>query len=152
MKALRILGLTAFLAAMFGGGMIFQKLGVPMMQNTTYLVLQEPLLLEVLEPEAQQRDYHMLPAGTALYKDYAFPEGHSRYIVYVNIKAQVATKTVVSDKPNFTVPLWGEPVRPEDLPLLLANTPVSKEDLVRILKARKMTREDLAQIVREWKD
>ena len=152
MNAPRILGFTALLAAMFGAGMIFQKLGVPMMQKTSYLVLQEPLLLEVLEPEAQQRDYHMLPAGTALYKDYSFPEGHTRYIVYVNVKAQVATKTVVSEKPNFTAPLWGEPVRQEDLSLLLAGTPVSKEDLVRILKARKMTREDLAQIVREWKE
>lgn len=122
------------------------------MQKTTYQELQEPLLLEVYASGAQQRDYHMLPAGTALYKDYSFPEGHTRYIVYVNIKAQVAMKTVVDDRPNLTVPLWAEPVRTEDLPLLLANTPVSKEDLVRILKARKMTREDLAQIVREWQD
>jgi len=123
-----------------------------MMKKTTYLELQEPLLLTVWQPDAQQRDYHMLPAGTALYEDYSFPEGHTRYIVYLNIKAQVAMKTVVDDRPNLTVPLWGEPVRPEDLPLLLAQTPVTKEDLVRILKARKMTREDLAQIVREWQD
>lgn len=152
MNAPRLLGFAAILLAVFGGGMVFQEMGIPMMQKTTYLELQEPLLLEVLAPEAQQRDYHMLPAGTALYKDYSFPEGHTRYIVYVNIKAPIATKAVSSDKPNFTAPLWGEPVRPEDLPILLANTPVSKEDLVRILKARKMTREDLAQIVREWQD
>ncbi|WP_312486790.1 hypothetical protein [Massilia timonae] len=152
MNGLRLLGFAGMLAAMFASGMAFQKLGAPMMQNPTHLELQEPLLLEVLTPEAQQRAYHMLPAGTALYKDYAFPEGHIRYIVYVNIKAPVATRTVVSDKPNFTAPLWGEPVRPEDLPMLLANTPVSKADLVRILKARKMTREELAQIVREWQD
>ncbi len=152
MNARRILGFTALLATMFGGGMLFQEYGVSMMQKTTYQELQEPLLLEVYEPEAQQRDYHILPAGTALYKDYSFPEGHTRYIVYVNIKAPVAMRTVVDERPNLTVPLWGEPVGREDLPRLLADTPVSKEDLVRILKARKMTREDLAQIVREWKD
>lgn len=152
MNVLRYLGFAALLTTAVGGGMIFQKFGVPMMKKTTYLELQEPLLLEVLDPEAQQRNFHMLPAGTALYKDYGFPEGHTRYIVYVNIKAKFAAKEIVSDKPNFIAPLWAEPVKPDDLPKLIADTPISKDDLVRILKARKMTREDLAQLVREWQD
>jgi hypothetical protein len=137
---------------MFGAGMLFQKFGVPMMKKTTYLQIQEPLLLEVHEPEAQQRDFHMLPAGTPLYHEYSFPEGHTTYRVYINIKANFAAKEIVSDKPNLIDPIWAYPVKPEDLPKLIANTPVSKDDLVRILKARKMTREDLAQIVREWTD
>jgi hypothetical protein len=149
---LRYTGLAALLAFMFGCGMLFQTYGVPMMKTTTYLQLQEPLLLEVLEPGAQQRDFHMLPAGTALYHDYGFPEGHTRYIVYVNIKAKIAAKEVVSDKPNFIAPIWAEPVKARDLPKLMADTPISKDDLVRILKARAVTREDLAQIVREWTD
>jgi hypothetical protein len=149
---IRYLGFAALLTAVFGGGMLFQKFGVPMLKKTTYLELQEPLLLEVLKPDAQQRDFHMLPAGTALYEDYGFPEGHTRYIVYINIKARFASKEIVSDKPNFIAPLWAEPVKPQDLPKLISDTPISKDDLVRILKARKMTREDLAHIVREWKD
>ena len=152
MKMLRYTGLAALLAAVFGCGMLFQTFGVPMMKKTTYLQLEEPLLLEVLEPGAQQRDFHMLPAGTALYYDYGFPEGHTRYAVYVNIKAKIAAKEVVSDKPNFIAPIWAEPVKAQDLPKLMADTPISKDDLVRILKARQVTREDLAQIVREWKE
>lgn len=123
-----------------------------MTQTTSYLKLQEPLLLEVLEPEAQQQNFHMLPAGTALYHDYDFPEGHTRYIVYINIKAKIAAEQVVSDKPNFVAPLWAEPVKTQDVAKLMTNTPISKDDLVRILKTREVTRSDLAQIVREWTD
>jgi len=152
MKVSRCVGFALVLALTFGAGMIFQTFGLPAMKKTTYLELQEPLLLEVLEPGAQQQDFHMLPAGSALYPDYTFPEGHTRYIVYINIKAQIAAREIVSDKPNFIAPLWAEPVATRDLPALMANTPVSKKDLVRILKARAVTREDLAQIVREWSE
>jgi hypothetical protein len=136
----------------FGGGMLFQTFGVIMTKKTRYLELQEPLLLHVLEPGAQRRDFHILPAGTALYEDYGFPEGHTRYKVYINIKADFAAKEITSDKPNFIAPIWANPVQPEDLAKLISDTPIAKDDLVRILKARKMTREDLAQIVREWHD
>jgi hypothetical protein len=132
--------------------MLFQKFGVPMMSKTTYLKLQEPLLLEVQEPGSEQRNFHMLPAGAALYKDYDFPEGFTRYVVYINIKAEFAAEKIISDKPNLIDPIWAYPVQSEDLRKLIADTPVTKDDLVRILKARKMTREDLAQIVREWRD
>lgn len=152
MKLLRIVGLAALFAVVFGAGMLFQKFGVPMMKKTSYLVTQEPLLLEVHEPDAQQRDFHMLPAGTPMYHEYSFPEGHTTYRVYVNIKGSFASKEVISDKTNLIDPIWAYPVSPDDLPKLIANTPISKEDLLRILKARKMTREDLAQIVREWRD
>lgn len=119
------------------------------MSKTKYLKLQEPLLIEA---EGKAQDFHILPAGTALYKDYDAPEGFTRYRIYINIKAEFAAEEVVSDKPNLIDPIWGHPVQRDDLPYLLANTPVSKDDLVRILKARKMTREDLAQIVRDWRD
>ena len=119
------------------------------MSKTTYLKLQEPLLLE---SEGKSQDFHVLPTGTALYKDRDFAEGFTRYIVYVNIKSEFAAEEIVSDKPNLIDPIWGHPVQRDDLPFLMANTPVSKDDLVRILKARKMTREDLAQIVRDWKE
>jgi hypothetical protein len=148
-KVLRFLGLAALLAAVFASGMLSQKFGVPMMSKTKYLKLQEPLLIE---SEGKARDFHVLPIGTALYKDYDAPEGFTRYRIYINIKTEFAAEEIVSDKPNLIDPIWGHPVRRDDLPYLLANTPVSKDDLVRILKARKMSREDLAQIVREWRD
>jgi hypothetical protein len=143
------LGSAVLLAAAFGAGMLFQQMGVTAMSKTTYLELQEPLLLHA---GGDLKNFHMLPAGTALYEEYRFPEGHTQYRVYVNIKSDFLAKQIVSDKPSFTAPIWAYPVEPKDIPKLVADTPVTKEDLVRILKARKVTREELAQIVREWRD
>lgn len=119
------------------------------MSKTSYFRLEEPLLLQA---DGDLKNFHMLPAGTALYQDQSFAEGHTRYIVYVNIKGAIATERVESDKPNLVDPIWAYPVQRDDVSTLIADTPVSREDLVRILKARKMTREELAQIVREWQD
>lgn len=149
MKNFRYLFVSAALVVIFFGGVLFQKFGVPAMSKTTYLKLQEPILVNA---EGELKNFHMLPAGTALYKDYSFPEGHTRYIVYLNIKGSFAAEKVESDKPNLIDPIWGYPVQRDDLAELMAGTPISKDDLVRILKARKMTREELAQIVREWRD
>ena len=149
MRNRNYLVLSSQIAAAFLCGMLFQKFGVPAMSKTTYLKLEEPLLLE---SEGKSQDFHVLPAGTALYVDRSFPEGFTRYIAYINIKGDFAAKKIVSDKMNLVDPIWAHPVQRSDLPFLMANTPVTKNDLVRILKARKMTREELAQIVREWKE
>ncbi len=137
------------IAVAFLSGALSYKFGAMTMSKTTYLKLKEPLLLE---SEGKSQDFHVLPAGTALYKDRDFPEGFTRYIIYLNIKSDFAAEEIVSDKPNLIDPIWGHAVRRDDLPFLMATTPVTKADLERILKARKMTREELAQIVRDWKE
>lgn len=140
-----LLGLAV--AGAFAVGATTQKSGVLNMSNTEYLKLSEPLLLSA-EDEATY--FHMLPVGTPMYKDYSFPEGHTRYVVYINVKDQFLAEKVVSDKINLIDPIWGETVKKDDLKQLVGETPISKDDLVRILKARKITREELAQLVREW--
>lgn len=87
-----------------------------------------------------------------MYKDASLPEGHTRYIVYVNVKDEAALEKIESDKARLIDPIWGYPVQPEDITVLVAETPVLKIELVRIRKARKMTREELAQIMRESRD
>ena len=119
------------------------------MPNTEYLKLSEPLLLNA---EGERKYFHMLPVGTAMYKDHSFPEGHTRYIVYVNVKGEFKNEKVESEKRNLIDPIWGETVKKDDLKILMGEMPISKDDLVRILKARKLTREELAQIVREWQE
>lgn len=113
-KTLRFIGLAGLLALVFGCGMAFQRFGVPMLKKSTYFQLQEPLQLEVLEPGARPHDLHLLPVGTPLYFDHAFPEGHTRYIVYVNIKAKLAAKKIISDERNLIAPIWAEPVTAGD--------------------------------------
>jgi hypothetical protein len=145
----RIAVTTALVGGAFFAGGWAQKNGALLMSNTEYLKLSEPLLLSV---EGIDRNFHILPAGTPLYKDQAFAEGHSRYIVYVNIKGEFAAEPITSDKKNLIDPIWAYTVPKDDVTELLAETPISKDELSRILKARRMTREDLAQILREWKE
>jgi len=149
MMPLRKVGIAAAVISAFLLGSFLQKVGAFQMSGTKYLKTAEPLLLA---SNVEGKYFHMLPAGTAMYEDYSFPEGHTRYIVYVNFKGALAAEIVESDKPNLKSPIWAYPVEKDDVQKLLAEAPISKDDLVRILKARKITREELAQIVREWRE
>jgi hypothetical protein len=149
MKRLRVVGIAIALISAFLLGSVLQKIGALQMSGTKYLKTTEPLLLTA---GGEAKYFHMLPAGTAIYKDHSFPEGHTRYIVYVNFKGAFAANAIESDKPNLIDPIWAYTIEKDDVQKLLAETPISKDDLVRILKARKITREELAQIVREWRE
>jgi hypothetical protein len=140
---------ATLLVGIFFAGFFFHAIQDRIIAHTTYFKLEQPLLIEA---EGEAGNFHVLPAGTPMYKDASLPEGHTRYIVYVNVKGGPALQKVESDEAQLIDPVWGYPVRPEDVPAPVAETPVSKDELVRILKARKMTREELAQIVREWRD
>jgi hypothetical protein len=129
--------------------MAFQKNGDSIMSKTIYLKTTEPMLLGT---EGQVQDFHVLPAGAALYKFKEFPEGHTTYLAYINIKGPFAAERIEANEANLIDPMWAMRVRPEEVAVLVQNTPISKDDLTRILKARKVTRDDLAQLVRDWKD
>lgn len=140
----------AVVALMFFGFFAFSnniKHGDLAMKKTSYIKTTEPLFLSAGK---NFQYFHILPVGAALYKFETFPEGHTTYIAYINIKGSFSHEIVESE---YSVdPMWASVIRPEDVQILLDKTPVSKDDLIRILKARKMTRDDLAQIVRDWKD
>lgn len=119
------------------------------MPGTDFLRTTEPLLLNA---GGETKYFHLLPTGTAMYEDGSFPEGHTRYVVYVNIKGDFAHEKVHSDKVKYTSPIWAYTVKPDDVKKLMDDTPISRDDLVRILKARNITREELVQILREWED
>src|SRR5690606_24726964 len=67
---------------------------------------KEPLLIE--GPNGDE-NYYVLPLGTTLYHDKSFPEGHDRYVVYLNHKGARAHDEVPM-KPeyggSFIDPLW----------------------------------------------
>lgn len=150
MKTYRPLLLCAVTAVLsFALGMVFQKNGDSIMSKTIYLKTAEPMLLGT---DGQVQDFHVLPAGAALYKFKDFPEGHTTYLAYINIKGPFAAERIEANEANLIDPMWAMRVRPEEVAVLLQNTPISKDDLTRILKARKVTRDDLAQLVRDWKD
>lgn len=149
MKVLRYLVLILAVAISLITGSLLERHGVLNMAGTHYLKTTEPLLLNT---EGEAKYYHLLPAGTALYKDATFPEGHTRYIAYINIKGAFGSESIDSPKTNLVEPIWAYTIKPEEVKTLMADTPISKDDLVKILKARNITREELVQILREWEE
>lgn len=149
-KKIAAVGVFSLALISIGLGAVLENFGVFDMAKTThYIRTTEPLLLNA---GGETKFFNVLPFGTPLFKHLSFSEGHTTYIVYLNIKGDFASEPLVTDKVNFVDPIWAEKIQKEDVSKLMAETPVSKDDLVRILKARKMTRDDLAQIVRDWKD
>lgn len=137
------------LVAAFMAGSFIQKYGVLRLGGTTYVKTLEPLLLNA---GGEHKYHYMLPPNTPMYKDFAFPEGHTRYVVYVNVKDRFASESVESEKTDLIDPVWAYTIAKDEVPKLMTSTPISKGDLIRILKAREVTREDLAKIAREWSE
>lgn len=115
------------------------------MKSKHAIATKEPLLIE----GESNKYFSLLPAGTVLYHDKSWPEGHETVHVYFHFKGNMAFDKA---DPNVIAPLWLRTVDRDELMKLLQEYPISKEELVQILKARKMTRADLADIAREWKD
>lgn len=149
MKLFKPALLALGVAITFFAGIETQKSGLLNMSKTDYLRTTEPLLINA---EGQAQYFHLLPVGTALYKDESFAEGHTRYRVYINIKGAFAADAVTADKANLIDPIWAYTIKKDELRPLLATSPVSKNELVAILKARKLTRADIEQLLREWVD
>lgn len=149
MKFMPPLPLILLVAISFITGSLLERHGVLNMAGTHYIKTTEPLLLNT---EGESKYYHLLPVGTALYKDATFPEGHVRYIAYINIKGAFGNEAIDSPKTNLVDPIWAYTIKPDEIKALMADTLISKDDLVKILKARNITREELVQILREWEE
>jgi len=142
MKKILALLLTSILSEV--SGFLISDTGVLNMTTKTAYTTKEPLLIA-----GEQKHYSILPEGTVLYFDRAWPEGHQTYHVYFHFKGDF--KAAPADA-NMISPLWLRTVDPEELPKLLKDYPLTKDELVEILKARKITKAELVQIVREWPD
>jgi hypothetical protein len=132
--------LIALLSGFFG--FIISATGTLNMTTKNAYTTKEPLLLA-----GEQNYYSILPAGTVLYYDRAWPEGHQTYHVYFHFKGEFDSEPADAE---MISPLWLRTVDPEELPKLLNNYPVTNDELVKILKARKVTKAELVQILREW--
>lgn len=104
----------------------------------------EPLLLF-----GEQQHYSILPKGTVLYFDRAWPEGHQTFHVYFHIKGEFKAERA---DPELISPLWLQRVDPEGLPKLMKDYPLTKDELVEILKARQITKAELTAILQDWPD
>jgi hypothetical protein len=150
MRLVRSIIFVAIGAALVIFGIALERTGVTRMAaKTTYYLTKEPMFIAA---NSESKSYHLLPAGTPLYYDKSFAEGHQRYIIYANFKGDLQVEKVESDKPNLIDPVWLYQIERNDITKFMQEVPVSKDELVKILKARKITRDELAQIVRDWTD
>ena len=107
--------------------------------------LKIPLLLT--GPE-QSKNMHLLPKGTTLYFDRSFPEGFSRYKVYVNIDRMPLPLKDLSD-PTEIIPIDAAAPSQTDLRKLLQDYPITKSDLSAILKSGQLTKDEIRQLDRK---
>lgn len=135
--------LVLVISAALAGALIFKfGTGASNMTSKTAFTTKEPLLIA-----GEQPHYSILPAGSVLYFDRAWPEGHQTFHVYFDFKGEFRAERA---DPEMISPLWLRTVDPEELPKLLKDYPLTKDELVSILKARKITKAELVQIARDW--
>ncbi len=109
----------------------------------------------LIEGPNSDESYYVLPAGTTLYYDKSFSEGHDRYIVYFYHKGVIAYEDVPMKpeyKGNFVSPLWMSNVDADALKKMFKRFPLSKEDVAAVVKANGITKDDMADIIRSMPD
>jgi hypothetical protein len=93
--------------------------------------------------------YQLLPKGTTLYYDQSYPEGFTRYMIYVNIDRYPLSLTELSD-PYSIDPLSAYAMNKGDMKRLLDRNPITKDDLTAILKSSQLTKQDIRELLVEY--
>ncbi|MGY4663652.1 hypothetical protein ACVWZ9_004446 [Pseudomonas chlororaphis] len=87
-----------------------------------------------------------LPAGTVLYYDTGFAEGHGRYLAYFYHKGVIAQEALPKafwPGQERISPLWLWNIDPEQVP----EKTVTREDIVAAVQAGQLSRQELAAIL-----
>jgi hypothetical protein len=92
---------------------------------------------------------HMLPKGTVMYFDQSYPEGFTRYKVYINVDRMPLSLVELSD-PTSISPIDANAPDKEDLKKLLKDYPVTKADLNAILKSTAMSKEEIKEVLTDF--
>lgn len=108
--------------------------------------LEQPLMLSGTGADGQR---YLLPAGTSLYYDQAYPEGFVRYKVYVNVEG-VKLESKESTEQFWLEPLTAYPVDADVLKKLLREYPLTKADLAAILGSGNLSKEDIRELLLEY--
>lgn len=136
-----------FMSAFVLGGLSYW-----LMENAEMLKvhkLESPLLL--VGGDATQGHPSILPKGTTLYYDQAFPEGFVRYKVYINVEG-VNLETHETDEKFWIDPLTAFPMDQDQLRTMLREYPLTKDDLAAVLKNGQLSREEIRELLMEYSD
>lgn len=108
--------------------------------------LEYPLLLS---SDEVSNGASFLPKGTTLYFDKSYPEGITRYKVYVNVDRTPLKLTDLAD-PTEINPIDGAIPDKFILKKLLQTHPLSKQDLALILKSPGLSKEEVKEVFEEY--
>ena len=92
---------------------------------------------------------HILPAGATLYFDKSFPEGFTRYKIFVNVDRMPLALQEQAD-PNEIDPLEARAFDKPTLAQALRNYPLTREELAAILQSPQLTRQDVQEVLKEY--
>lgn len=108
--------------------------------------LEYPLMLSSDSPS---KNTHMLPAGTVLYFDKSYPEGFTRYKVYINIDRIPLKLDDLNDATEIS-PIDAVAPSKDDLLKLLRDYPLTKSDFESILNSKRISKEEIREILAEY--
>jgi len=108
--------------------------------------LKAPLMFNGAGVAEQQ---YILPAGTSLYFDQAFPEGFVRYKVYFNVEGVNLESHESTDK-FWLDPLTAFPPSRTETEKLLSGYPLKKNELAEILKSSYLSKEEIRELLLEY--
>jgi hypothetical protein len=108
--------------------------------------LEYPL---IVSSDIASSHQHLLPKGTVLYFDKSFPEGFTRYKIYVNIDRMPLELKDLPD-PTEISPLEAAAPSKEDLIKLLKEYPLTKSDLESILSSKRLSNEEIKEILAKY--
>lgn len=108
--------------------------------------LKFPLMLQ---GSASTGSDYLLPKGTSLYYEKAFPEGFVRYRIYVNVEGVKLESRELADATTIS-PLTAYPIGKPELLKLLREHPLSKNDLAAILQSGQLTKDDIKSVLEEF--
>lgn len=108
--------------------------------------LQFPL---ALSGGSQGGPITILPKGTSLYYDQAFPEGFVRYKIYVNVEGVKLDSQEVTDK-FWIDPLTAFPFDKDSLQKLIRDYPLTKDDLASILRSGHISKPEIRDLLTEF--
>lgn len=97
----------------------------------------------------EQASNGLLPTGTTLYYDTSFPEGFSRYKIYVNIDRMPRELETLQD-PTVIDPIDATAFSQGALLKLLRNHPLTKDDIRAIINSGYLSKDEIKEILSEF--
>ncbi len=84
-----------------------------------------------------------------MYLDQSFPEGFTRYKIYVNVEGVTLPSKIEAD-PTLITPISAFPIGKTELRQLFRQYPLSKEELASILKSGVLSKEEIRELLSEF--